>query len=141
MSAGIDSLAATELTTLLTDRLGTELEPTVLFDHPTIDSLASFVATTSTKPAQRSCISQKTPTARDIAHIISEAVEETHGTTIARDTPLMSAGIDSLAATELTTLLTDRLGTELEPTVLFDHPTIDSLAKFVAASTDAVSLP
>lgn len=52
----------------------------------------------------------------------------------------MSAGIDSLAATELTTLLTDRLGTELEPTVLFDHPTIDSLAKFVAAATDAVSV-
>ena len=139
MSAGIDSLAATELTTLLTDRLGTELEPTVLFDHPTIDSLASFVATTSTKQVQQSYISQNTHTARDIANIISEAVEETHGTSISRDTPLMSAGIDSLAATELTTLLTDRLGTELEPTVLFDHPTIDSLAKFVAA-TDTASV-
>ena len=51
----------------------------------------------------------------------------------------MEAGVDSLAATELTTLLTDRLGTELEPTVLFDYPTIDSLAQFVAA-TDATSV-
>ena len=54
MSAGIDSLAATELTTLLTDRLGTELEPTVLFDHPTIDSLAKFVAATDTASVRRS---------------------------------------------------------------------------------------
>jgi acyl carrier protein len=140
MSAGIDSLAATELTTLLTDRLGIELEPTVLFDHPTIVSLASFVAKTSTKPEKESSGSRVAPTARDVARIISKAVEEIQGTAIASDTPLMSAGIDSLAATELTALLTDRLGTELEPTVLFDHPTIDSLAKFVAAATDAVSV-
>jgi len=44
MSAGLDSLASTQLNTLLTDRLGTELEPTVLFDYPTIESLANFVA-------------------------------------------------------------------------------------------------
>ena len=60
------------------------------------------------------------------------AVQETLGFEVDMNTPLMSAGIDSLQATELITSLADRLGTELEPTVLFDHPTIDTLANFVA---------
>jgi acyl carrier protein len=41
----------------------------------------------------------------------------------------MSAGVDSLGATELVSTLGDNMSIELEPTVLFDHPTIESLAK------------
>ena len=98
MSAGIDSLAATELTTLLTDRLGTELEPTVLFDHPTIDSLANFVATTST-PAQQSCVSQNTLTDRDMANIIRKTIRNCvfifHTTFVLRIFLLLNVKINS----------------------------------------------
>jgi hypothetical protein len=55
------------------------------------------------------------------------------GTTAAADTPLMSAGLDSIAATEFANVLVKRLGTELPQTVLFDHPTTRSLASFAAA--------
>ena len=44
MSAGLDSIAATELANVLVKRLGTELPQTVLFDHPTIGAVASFAA-------------------------------------------------------------------------------------------------
>jgi len=39
MGAGIDSLGATELVQVLSSKLGIEIEPTVLFDRPTIGSL------------------------------------------------------------------------------------------------------
>ena len=41
------------------------------------------------------------------------AVWEVQGTTVAADTPLMSAGLDSIGATELANVLAQRLGTEL----------------------------
>jgi len=44
----------------------------------------------------------------------------------------MSAGLDSIAATELVTTLGQNLSTEIEPTALFDHPTIGSLGKYFA---------
>ena len=41
--------------------------------------------------------------------------------------PLMEAGLDSLAATQLVRGLSDVFELEMSPTVLFDHPTIDAL--------------
>ena len=41
--------------------------------------------------------------------------------------PLMEAGLDSLAATQLVRSLSESLEVELSPTVLFDHPTVDAL--------------
>ena len=68
------------------------------------------------------------------------AVLEVHGTAVAGDAPLMSAGLDSIAATELANVLAERLGTELPQTVLFDHPTIGAVASFAAATSEAASV-
>ena len=43
MSAGLDSLSAVEFTNALGARLSIDLVPTTLYDHPTLDSLASFL--------------------------------------------------------------------------------------------------
>ena len=45
----------------------------------------------------------------------------------------MSAGIDSLSAVEFTNAIAARFTMDLAPTVFFDHPTIDSLAKFLSS--------
>ena len=50
------------------------------------------------------------------------------GTAISLDAPLMSAGLDSVAATELSTRLNERLETGLPSTLLFDHPSLRSVA-------------
>lgn len=40
---GLDSAAAVEFTGLIGQRVGRELEPTLLYDHPTIDALNTFL--------------------------------------------------------------------------------------------------
>ena len=50
MAAGLDSIAATDFGSTLTDRFNVELSQTVLFDHPTIAAVASFVVTTALLP-------------------------------------------------------------------------------------------
>jgi len=52
------------------------------------------------------------------------------GTAISLDAPLMSAGLDSIGATEFSARLNERLKTELPPTLLFDYPSL----RFIAGS-------
>jgi hypothetical protein len=44
MSIGLDSIAAVEFTNAVSDELGTSLSAIVLFDHPTLDSITSYLA-------------------------------------------------------------------------------------------------
>ena len=50
------------------------------------------------------------------------------GSLIPVDMPLMSAGFDSISATEFSNKLSDVLHTELSSTLLFDHPSLRSVA-------------
>lgn len=45
MAAGLDSIVATEFARTLAEQFDTELPQTVLFDHPTIGSISSFITT------------------------------------------------------------------------------------------------
>ena len=67
----------------------------------------------------------------DVASVVQKTVEELLGTVVPNDAPLMGAGLDSIAAIDLVSTLSQRLGTELEPTALFDYPTIGSLSKYL----------
>ena len=72
----------------------------------------------------------------DVAGVVQKTVEELLGTGVSVDAPLMGAGLDSIAAVDLVSTLSQRLGTELEPTTLFDHPTIGSLSNYLAAQME-----
>ena len=67
----------------------------------------------------------------DVAGVVEKTVAELLGTVVPNDAPLMGAGLDSLSAVDLVQTLSQRLGTELEPTALFDYPTIGSLTKYL----------
>ena len=67
---------------------------------------------------------------------VRQAVEDILGTAVAEDAPLMGAGLDSLSAVELVSALGGTLSTELEPTALFDYPTIGSLGRYLSAQID-----
>ena len=65
--------------------------------------------------------------------MVSDVAHEVIGSKIATNAPLMSAGLDSLSATEFTGALAIRFSMDLAPTILFDHPTLDSLADFLSS--------
>jgi len=72
----------------------------------------------------------------DVSGVVQKTVEELLGTVVPNDAPLMGAGLDSLSAVDLVQTLGQKLGTELEPTALFDYPTIGSLTKYLAAQEE-----
>ena len=43
MEAGLNSISSTEFTSMLADSLKTELPQVMLFDHPTIVAMTSFI--------------------------------------------------------------------------------------------------
>ena len=54
--------------------------------------------------------------------------------------PLMSAGLDSLSAVEFTNALGTRFSMDLSPTLLYDHPTLDSLANFLSSELASIDV-
>ena len=61
------------------------------------------------------------------------------GTAVEDNTPLLSAGLDSIAATEFAQILSNEIKLELGPTMLFDHPTLNSISSLL--STEVCSDP
>lgn len=66
-----------------------------------------------------------------VSAIVISCSAELLGTLVATNAPLMSVGLDSIATTEFTSLLADRLGSKIPATMLFDHPTLDSISRFL----------
>jgi len=62
------------------------------------------------------------------------------GKTVAADAPLLSAGLDSISGTEFTNTLAQQFEIELPPTLMFDYPTIDSMAGFIAEAVPTMTL-
>ena len=93
--------------------------------------------TTMTTSGASSAGNLQLPTVRSAsldAHKTVQAVAlEIVGTNIDMNAPLMSAGLDSLSAVEFTNALGTRFSMDLSPTVLYDHPTLDSLASFLSS--------
>ena len=56
----------------------------------------------------------------DVSGVVEKTVKTLLGTEVPNDAPLMGAGLDSLSAVDLVQTLGQELGTELEPTALFD---------------------
>ena len=45
MSVGLDSIAAAEFTKSVSDDVGSSLSPIMLFDHPTLESITTYLMT------------------------------------------------------------------------------------------------
>ena len=76
----------------------------------------------------------------DVSGVVEKTVKTLLGTIVPNDAPLMGAGLDSLSAVDLVQTLGQELNTELEPTALFDYPTIGSLSKYLTAEIEPVDV-
>ena len=172
MSAGLTSTLAVQLTQQLEERLGTELPGTLVFDYPSINEMAAFLAeeviggstsqaapaTTAAPPARAAPAAAKAafapvapqPVAAPAppAPAASKAQQEAAATDlvlqrvaqllgsaadVAPDAPLMSAGLTSTLAVQLTQLLEEAVGAELPGTLVFDYPSAAEMAGFLVA--------
>jgi 3-oxoacyl-(acyl-carrier-protein) synthase/acyl carrier protein len=70
-----------------------------------------------------------------LAEEIGRVVAGMLGADVSGGQPLMEAGLDSLAAVELRNELGARFAVSMPATVMFDYPTVDALAGFIAGAT------
>lgn len=75
----------------------------------------------------------------EVQTIVAGVASAIIGGEIPLDEPLMSAGLDSLAAVELRNSLQSRLGMDLPSTLVFDFPTVAAIAGFVISTSLAAS--
>ena len=66
-----------------------------------------------------------------MALTVDSLVAQAVGTCVPQDVPLMEAGVDSLAASEVVQSIGGALETELPTTLLFDHPSIAAICQYV----------
>ena len=62
-----------------------------------------------------------------VVHVVQQLLNED----IAETDPLMSAGVDSLGAAELRSMLSSSVGMHLPGTLIFDYPSIDAIVQYL----------
>ena len=75
--------------------------------------------------------------------MLQSIVWSTLGTSVDASVSLMSSDLDSITGVELVQTLSSKSGLELTPMMLFDHPTLDSIASFLSsevADDEAVAI-
>lgn len=61
---------------------------------------------------------------------------EALGTEVPTNAPLMSVGLDSIAAVEFTNTVSVETGITFSAIMLFDHPTLDSITSYLLAELE-----
>ena len=79
------------------------------------------------------------PQHTDVKAELQAVVEAMLGKSVSAEQPLMEVGLDSLLAVELRNALADSFGIELPATIMFDYPSINALAGYIAKCITPVS--
>ena len=153
MEAGLDSLGAVELRDTLASQFAVDVPATLVFDHPSAAAIAAFLSSrmsisqppiptrsaAATSAAGQSVGDIMThfaapagPDKDEVVGIILGMLQELVGSQTQPSQPLMDAGLDSLGAVELRSSLSSRFSLDLPATAIFDYPSADALAAFIA---------
>ena len=102
---------------------------------------ARRVSPRSARGRQQPAAAQRTRSRDALLQELTSIASEVIGSTVSADAPLMDAGLDSISAMELLNQISERLDTELPQTLLFDHPTLQSVADFLSLEAEEADLP
>jgi polyketide synthase PksN len=142
MELGVDSIIGIEWVKAINGLLGTEIPATVLYQHATIEQLASYL---ETLPARADV--QKPPVPADRLAVRAQAhldnVREIVVRTLAdalflapadvrMDAAFQELGLDSVLGVEWVHALQRELGIDMSATRLYEYTTPDAFAAFVA---------
>ncbi|PSC67784.1 polyketide synthase [Micractinium conductrix] len=146
ISAGLDSLGAVEVQRQVAALAGLDLPSTLVFDYPSVAEIAEYIAGLLPPPER----SRKSSLAAlqqgqlvaagsnngGSVRVRAVAAKVMGGVAVAASTPLMTAGLDSLGAVDLSKELSKWVagvfGVDVPSTLVFDYPTIDDLAEELA---------
>ncbi len=133
---GVDSLISLELIKPMTEKVG-YIPATLLFEYPTLNQLAAYF-NEHVPEAFHQQSAQPAPTAEsgqsNLVSMIRSTISQVLHTPeqeIATDTPFNELSIDSLISLEIVDVLRKKTG-YLPATILFEYPTIQSLAQYIA---------
>ena len=150
MEAGLDSLALVELRNDLSLAFGLDLSATVMFNYPTISTLANYITeelhhkqreTERHEPAPliHTAPPHSNSGIAEIEQAVQELVKALVGADVLQSQPLMEAGLDSLSAVDLRSSLETHFGISVPATAIFDYPTITALSSYIASTMNAGS--
>jgi acyl carrier protein len=153
MSSGLNSTAAVQLTSSLEARLGTQLPATLVFDYPSLRDIGDFLAGSGAleqppaaaaaadapAAAGAAAAAEAAPSGAassgSLAQLVRAALADVLGAeaagAISPSDPLMSSGLNSTAAVQLTSGLEQALAAQLPATLVFDMPSIDAICEFL----------
>ena len=145
MAAGLDSLASVEFTNMLEAVFKIKLPATLIFDYPSAASISDYIVTRLNAAAPAAAPPPAASAAAQAAHdasierlVLSLAAGITGEASLGIDQPLMAAGLDSLGAVELRNSLQSSFAIEMPSTLVFDYPTVMSMAGYIASRLQPV---
>jgi acyl transferase domain-containing protein/acyl carrier protein/SAM-dependent methyltransferase len=146
---GLDSMLAVQAVEILNAALDVDLTTTSLFDHPTLNALATHLRSKHgarfeeparhDSPAVNGPMSPR-PEADSVRAAIQRIVAQVAGLgadDLRDDREFVDCGIDSMLAVQIVEHLNRELQLELTTTSLFDHPTVAALTAHVRGSGTA----
>lgn len=143
MEAGLDSIGAVELRNLISEGFGLSLPATVVFEHPTIKALSEFIMSSQPEvegPSTGAAFPSKEIRTRvhqdKVEILLLSIIQGVSGVHVDVNTPLVEAGIDSIAAVELRQAISERWSVDLPVTAIYDYPTISVLAAYLATTAN-----
>ena len=144
MAAGIDSLGAVELRDALQEALGVQLPGALLFDYPTISTMAAHLASLIPSAAEPATLvagptlrtsagghqmsRDAGPMLQEVHAQVGKIVKQVMGMEMGPTEPLMAAGLDSLGAVELRDSIQEAFGVQMTPTMAMDFPTVVAIS-------------
>ncbi|MBF6435488.1 non-ribosomal peptide synthetase [Nocardia cyriacigeorgica] len=135
------TLEAAQLSDALTELLPRHLLPNAIHLVDTIPTTPSGKADRAALRADATAASGYRAPSGVGEDLVADAFARVLGRRIGAETDFFTAGGNSLLATQVTAVLTDIWGTRIPPRLLFDHPTVASLAKALRTQVFDVSRP